>query len=647
MIVCAHTGHRAIYARLAAELAAGLGGVALDVTRDQLPPDTTCVFCVWWRAATEILPHLPPGCRLVLGLNDHRSWPAAPEWAVAARRADGLLVSNLHLQAELQARHLPAHLVREGVDVEQFRPGPWAPGTRPGRLRIGWAGDAGIAGKRVDLLRRLGSLPERAGCELVLLDSSREARPRDQMPAWYQNLDALVCVSATEGTPHPLLEAAACGLPLISTPCGVADELLSATGGGILLPSDPTYQDVVAAFAGLQQQRAQLASMGRRNREQVRTVHQWDFAAVKAVCAPPAVALLGPPGYHGYEHLFLLYSTGIGGVERAVISLLECLPAAVQARCAVLTVTPTQFLPLPPGVGRFFVPHGQLPELLECHGLRTVWIQPLIGILGPFMRALQDRGARVLWLVCSQSPALLAQAAEVSPDVWVSTSPELDELCADQGWSPCARLPHFVASGPPHVSPGQHRLAYVGRNSLEKNSHLLPLALAALPDPYTLTYFVPRVGAPLPVANEQLLVATDGLAHQLKIADRIRYVFDETDPDRIFEAVDVLLLPSWFEGYSLAAHEALVRGIPVVIADHLVLGQEDNLGLVEFCLPSSRLLTAAAAQEMAAAVLRAEALDSLAIATASQHHTREHFLAHHLATLLTLLGETGGDDAQQ
>ncbi|WZB73295.1 glycosyltransferase family 4 protein [Achromobacter xylosoxidans] len=41
------------------------------------------------------------------------------------------------------------------------------------------------------------------------------------MPAYYNSLDLYVCPSAIEGTPNPVLEAMACGVPVISTDVGI------------------------------------------------------------------------------------------------------------------------------------------------------------------------------------------------------------------------------------------------------------------------------------------------------------------------------------------------------------------------------------------------------------------------------------------
>jgi glycosyltransferase involved in cell wall biosynthesis len=56
-------------------------------------------------------------------------------------------------------------------------------------------------------------------CEWDLVDSyADDKRPPEAMAAWYNTGTVLVCASASEGTPNPALEAAACGCTIVSTP---------------------------------------------------------------------------------------------------------------------------------------------------------------------------------------------------------------------------------------------------------------------------------------------------------------------------------------------------------------------------------------------------------------------------------------------
>jgi len=57
-----------------------------------------------------------------------------------------------------------------------------------------------------------------------MADSSEEMITHDEMRDYYAKIDLYVCVSETEGTPNPVLEAMACGVPVISTDVGIVKE---------------------------------------------------------------------------------------------------------------------------------------------------------------------------------------------------------------------------------------------------------------------------------------------------------------------------------------------------------------------------------------------------------------------------------------
>jgi glycosyltransferase involved in cell wall biosynthesis len=59
----------------------------------------------------------------------------------------------------------------------------------------------------------------------VVIDASVNKVPFSQMIEVYSSVDAYACTSLSEGTPNPLLEAMAAGLPFISTDVGLVPDL--------------------------------------------------------------------------------------------------------------------------------------------------------------------------------------------------------------------------------------------------------------------------------------------------------------------------------------------------------------------------------------------------------------------------------------
>jgi glycosyltransferase involved in cell wall biosynthesis len=102
-------------------------------------------------------------------------------------------------------------------------------------------------------------------------------RTQDQMVPFYQGLDAYICASRTEGGPHPLLEAAACGVPLISTRVGIAPELIHNHDNGILV--NRTVEDIRRAVILLRDSPEMRISMGRSARMRIEEESTWDRQA--------------------------------------------------------------------------------------------------------------------------------------------------------------------------------------------------------------------------------------------------------------------------------------------------------------------------------------------------------------------------------
>jgi len=127
------------------------------------------------------------------------------------------------------------HVVTHGIDERRFQPVSRA-GT-PGRLRLGWAGNRRSPAKGFeDFIAPLGTLP---GIEIVHCGFVDRNRSADEMPAFYAELDAYVCSSSTEGSNNSVLEAAATGLPIITTDVGTVDEFLRHEVSALIVERTP------------------------------------------------------------------------------------------------------------------------------------------------------------------------------------------------------------------------------------------------------------------------------------------------------------------------------------------------------------------------------------------------------------------------
>ena len=100
-------------------------------------------------------------------------------------------------------------------------------------LTIGWIGNSNWNSKMKDfkgfnsvLLPVLDEL-DNEGYKIKrhFADKNIKFRTNEEMPSYYQELDVVVIVSTEEGTPRPVIEGMASGVPIITTDVGIVPEV--------------------------------------------------------------------------------------------------------------------------------------------------------------------------------------------------------------------------------------------------------------------------------------------------------------------------------------------------------------------------------------------------------------------------------------
>ncbi|MFC4807985.1 glycosyltransferase family 4 protein [Paenibacillus sp. GCM10023250] len=171
--------------------------------------------------------------------------------------------------------YFPLRKTRVGIDTALFKP---APVSRAGSFRAGWVGRIDIPARRelkgYDLVR---SALHGLKLELEIRTFKERYVPREQMIGYYQRLDCLICSSRTESIPFPVLEAAACGVPVISTPVGIVPELIRSGQNGIIIPrtANAIRKEVLQFMANP----GERQKLGRNARDTV--VKQWSWDVCK------------------------------------------------------------------------------------------------------------------------------------------------------------------------------------------------------------------------------------------------------------------------------------------------------------------------------------------------------------------------------
>jgi glycosyltransferase involved in cell wall biosynthesis len=238
-------------------------GLFFTMLKQGLPTDKVVTgvrsFHRWDRGRTR-----PPG------------YNTRPPVRVIRRLRKALLV-NTHCRKlwRIFSRYLPVVHTKYTCDLDIFYPDRSR--RRSEALTVGWAGSlSNHPGKRGfhDLIKPVcDAVPG-----VVLRTRIREhefVTDDNQMREFYNSLDLYVCASRSEGTPRPLLEAAACGIPVLTTDVGIVPELIEEGINGFVV--ERTAEAFRAKLMWLKENRDALTSMGVAARRKMEREFRWEL----------------------------------------------------------------------------------------------------------------------------------------------------------------------------------------------------------------------------------------------------------------------------------------------------------------------------------------------------------------------------------
>ena len=129
----------------------------------------------------------------------------------------------------------PMAVVSDGVDLNKFKPNNLErfkfENINNRNIKVGWVGnseftdsegDSDLKGVRKIIKPALEELiAEGYSIEMKFADRKDGLIPHDKMPDYYNSIDLYICASKNEGTPNPVLESMASGVPIVSTDVGI------------------------------------------------------------------------------------------------------------------------------------------------------------------------------------------------------------------------------------------------------------------------------------------------------------------------------------------------------------------------------------------------------------------------------------------
>lgn len=200
---------------------------------------------------------------------------------------DGYTVGSEKLNsiyADIPGYPKPTCIVEDGVDLTLFKPKNLyrLQDVEQRGLVVGWVGNSKWASELEDfkgvhtILRPALEQLQSEGLNVTPFFADRQDRfiPHDQMPDYYSKIDVLVCTSKIEGTPNPVLEAMACGVPVISTDVGIVPQAFGEQQRAFVLKERST-KCLVECLRNLLINPSQLMGLSAENTESIKI---WDWS---------------------------------------------------------------------------------------------------------------------------------------------------------------------------------------------------------------------------------------------------------------------------------------------------------------------------------------------------------------------------------
>ncbi len=141
-------------------------------------------------------------------------------------------LKNIYDKLELDK--YPVDVITDGIDLEKFYPINESrfDNIKDRKLVIGWVGNSAWESDKEDfkgvntILNPVIDELIEEGYPIEKYFADRQIRmiPHDKMVEYYSKIDLYICTSKIEGTPNPVLESMACGIPIISTDVGIVPD---------------------------------------------------------------------------------------------------------------------------------------------------------------------------------------------------------------------------------------------------------------------------------------------------------------------------------------------------------------------------------------------------------------------------------------
>lgn len=183
---------------------------------------------------------------------------------------------------ELDIDKKPMAVISDGVDLEKFKPNNLErfklENLQNRKIKIGWVGnseftdsegDSDLKGVRKIIKPVLEELIQDGyPIEIKFADRKEGYIPHEKMPDYYNSIDVYICTSKNEGTPNPVLESMASGVPIISTDVGIVRDAFGTKQKEFIL-KERTKEQLKNKLIDLLEHKEKFEELSKENLKQI------------------------------------------------------------------------------------------------------------------------------------------------------------------------------------------------------------------------------------------------------------------------------------------------------------------------------------------------------------------------------------------
>jgi len=251
--------------------------------RDDLRKKTTrkydMIFTIDWQLPKQI----PDNCRFAAGVFDYTSWNEGilhnvPPESMGKRLElfDAIATPCKELRDIVFSVHPNTFYTPIGVDTEAFKPLQYKRRVS-NNFTCGWVGKPENEHTMEGYLEHVKPICNSvAGIDLFSAPGGEDINGPTQMLGFYNAIDVLVMFNESMGDTKCILEAMACGLPVITTRVGDVQEIIENNVNGIVISRNEA--ELLEALLTLKEKPEYRLKMGQLARETA--VRQWDWRDV-------------------------------------------------------------------------------------------------------------------------------------------------------------------------------------------------------------------------------------------------------------------------------------------------------------------------------------------------------------------------------